>query len=138
MPGTYCKFQSSWETALTDSPLPWDSIDPLAARWTDDAYDMLKTGTLKASIIIKSGVETAIVKGECPRCGHDFEHSQIQTAVANFAEDRQPDREPVESKSKWVFVDARCNCISAHSGRPSSQTQGCGIAFCVPALATDE
>jgi hypothetical protein len=110
---------------------PWETGDPYAARWTEHAYDLIVAGDIKASVVMRKGIETEVISGPCPRCGDQFTHSQVNSAVTGRAGVLADETQGLVSQ--WVFIDTACQCTGAHPGRPAGSTTGCGIFYRVPA-----
>lgn len=111
-------------------PLPWEKDAPLAARWTDLAYDLLVAGELTAVIRVHGEVSVEMISGPCPRCHDRFAHSAPRAGVSDRVGVLA--HEHTALPSDWVFVDLWCECTEFHPERPEGRS-GCGVGFRVPA-----
>ena len=112
------------------APVPdvgWEVDAPNAYRWTAEAYDLLVAGKLDAAVTIRAGVTTASANGECPRCHHQFQWSQVLDAVV-FETVRTLGVDQTDTTG-YIGLTVACQCTEDHSGRPTSVTEGCGINF---------
>lgn len=114
---------------MTD-PLAWEKDTPLAARWTDLAYDLLVAGDITAVIRVEGDVSLELISGPCPRCHDRFAHAAPRSGVSGNAGVLA--HEQARLPSDWVFVDLWCECTELHTGRPEGRA-GCGVGFRVPA-----
>ncbi len=106
------------------SPLPFETSEPNARKWTDAAYEALATGTLKGKLERHDGVLVSHVTGRCPRCEHLITDNQVLTIVAEGIR-RGVDAPP---PSDYVPVTVTCDCGRDHPRRPPGG-HGCGITF---------
>ena len=111
----------------TDPPaapaaVPYEAT--LDAQWTDKAYDLIEAGTLTARMLVDDKRYTAVVAGQCPRCGHHLETVLPLTGyVRDYAVRGIGDDVPTQ-----VNVDVLCGCGIPHAGAPP-ETPGCGVGF---------
>jgi hypothetical protein len=105
---------------------PYERNRPNAFEWTDKAFDMLRDGRLAAEVHRHGGLESAVVVGPCPRCGHTFRYESSRDAVGvggRALESTGPD-----DVDDYALVDVRCGCAGEHAGRLADE-RGCGIVF---------
>jgi hypothetical protein len=119
---------------MTEPPLPYETDAPNAYRWTDQAFGLLICGDLIASVKETSGIQTAIVQGKCPRCGHTFSFRQVQDAVSGEATTALGQRGTERGSADYVELTVSCLCEEEHPGRPPAVDHGCGINFRVDVL----
>lgn len=99
-----------------------------AFEWTERAFELLGTGTLRAEIQEhRPGVRWAHVWGRCPRCGHHLDDWQPLSAVTGVLGDRRSGSDAGEILDVEP-VDVGCGCGTAHPGAPDGVT-GCGVSF---------
>jgi len=104
----------------------YETEDPFNYRWTEEAFDATKAGTLRRRLIIHDGtVLAARVDGECPRCRHPLSFSLSLTGV--LSQGGVLGRETVMPNSTYR-VDVPCGCAQTHPKAPGQAT-GCGIWF---------
>lgn len=96
----------------------------IASKWTARAYELLEDEVLHVEVHTKGGVVSARVWGICPRCGHDLDDRQVQTAVADLMT-RGGEHPPL---GVIPPIDITCGCGQSHIGAPERVT-GCGVSF---------
>src|ERR1700678_4312160 len=124
----------SQEAGMSEPPMPYETEAPNAYRWTNDAFSLLICGDLIASVKDAGDVQTAIVQGKCPRCGHTFSFRQVQDAVSGEAMTALGQRRAERESANYVELTVSCLCEEEHPGRPPGGDHGCGINFRVDVL----
>lgn len=110
---------------MTDN-VEFETGDPFNYRWTEEAFDEIKAGTLHRRLIIREGtVLAARIEGDCPRCGHRISFSLSLAGV--ISEGGILGRETVMPEVTYR-VDVPCRCDHVHPKAPDHVT-GCGIWF---------
>jgi hypothetical protein len=115
----------------SEPPVPYETAAPNAKRWTSAAFDYLVDEKLFASVRQTNGVQTAVVSGDCPRCGDDVNFTQVLDAVTG--ESLGPrlsfGLRGDERGAGYLELTASCWCTEPHEGRPGGVDDGCGINF---------
>ena len=120
-------------TGVPDMPYQ-ESVD---YAWTEKAFGMLESGSLRGEVVSRDGVVSSRVWGKCPRCqecGHEIDDRQTLTAVTNLMGREWRLTVPghgqtgQEAGLLFVPVDVSCGCGKAHPGGPEGST-GCGVSF---------
>lgn len=114
-------------------PLSYETSAPNAYTWTAIAFDLLTGDKLSASVKKAGGIQTAVVHGGCPRCGHEFNFSQVLDAVSGESF-RTPGKRTFERTADFIPLTVSCRCTEPHPGRPAEFDHGCGINFRVDVM----
>ena len=117
---------------MTDLPR-YELEEPLAQKWTDKAYEMIKADTLKARATVQRDVAMLVLDGPCPRCTHHLHATKIETLVTpkagwNIMEAVRDDTNVSELNYSTQVLS--CDCGEKHPGGPETSI-GCGISFTV-------
>lgn len=115
--------------------VPFEQANPNDYRWTDEAYDRLMSGKLKAEVARQSEIQSVSVVGLCPHCDHDVAFSEVLDAVGGEHLGFLSRDAAAVADVDYVAVTVSCRCQGSHPGRPAAVARGCGINFRVEVLA---
>lgn len=114
-------------TAPEHDNVEWKRLADFA--WTEQAFEELKGGQLRADVIISDGVVSTRVWGACPRCDGFLDDRQVHTAVTNMLNGGARGLDVIaEQAPALVPVDVSCGCGEVHAGAADGVT-GCGVSF---------
>ena len=120
---------------IPEEPVPFNTIDPLAPKWTDRALELLLSGDLSAQIAAVEGIRVARIDGTCPYCGDELHITEPLTAVTEGTEGVRgrgladgTEFGDEANEACYEEVTATCGCDVTHSGNPN-KSAGCGTSF---------
>ena len=115
---------------MSAQPKQYNLADPLGYQWTKKAYQLLKDGSLTASITSAGGVEIARVDGKCPYCEDTIPYKEVREAATEGTTGKTPG-EDVQKRAvapRYGAITVTCGCSVAHPNDPAKGT-GCGTTF---------
>lgn len=117
-------------------PLKYETRNPNAYKWTDDAFQLLNKKKLHARLIDQAGVTIAEASGECPRCHDDVSFTmELDAPLPGTTRGLgEPSLAAPSRTMEYVPFDVVCHCRGNHPGRPDGVEKGCGIIFRVEVL----
>jgi hypothetical protein len=118
-------------TEQAHEPLPFNTADPMAMKWTERALELLNGGQLSAQVISHGSVVVVQVDGSCPYCDDHIHCTEQLTAVTEGTEGvarRTGGYAAPAPATGYKDVTVTCGCNEAHAGDPKKGT-GCGTSF---------
>ena len=129
--GTFLEGNHDQGDRMTNAvELPYERSARNAYEWTDKAFDELGTGLLQAHVHRRDGMQSAVVTGACPRCGHTFHYTTSPDAIGTGGGTRTLGppcrRRPRRPMSSW-----RSTCrAGARAAMPVANPMNTGAASC--------
>ncbi len=118
-----------------DSELPYLSSEGSDKHWTDEAYKLLKAGSLHVEVSQPKNRKMKVqATGACPRCGHDVAYEFFERITGPAVRPGFGDRVDIgiphiqQLPDPYQDVTILCWCHTSHPGAPADQ-RGCGVAF---------
>jgi hypothetical protein len=115
-------------------PVPFNTTDPFAMKWTDRAFDLLKNGKMSAHIVTVEGIKAARIDGSCPYCDDQIHLTEPLTAITQGSDGflgrgiASRDEAELTGSVRFQDVTITCGCNEPHAGDPNKST-GCGTSF---------
>ncbi len=94
------------------------------------AFEFIENGRLAFEVRTGDlGQITAVVSGECPRCGH-FHQDSFSPNIVMGGQLRGATKGTTGRNSGLTHVVV-CDCSEEHDGRPDNLNGGCGLRYLV-------
>lgn len=119
---------------MNDQPIPYDDSED--DEWTEEAFDALKRGDMKAELSKFNGVVSSRVQGPCPRCGHRLDDQQTHSALPSLLAAKRGTEATGTDDDKYYAFFVTCHCTYQHPHAPE-KTTGCGVSFTIESLLQD-